>query len=131
MSTPADANSITLSRPNAISTRLPAVAPAAMATTASTVIHPIVSHSSRKALRMSGNRSDRGGKIRAGGGQDFDIRQAYGSKVLMSAAGQSRPKCDVRLTSALLLIATEQRTSHHVSVGEEAWVSKTERFRCF
>ena len=36
---------------------------------------------------------------------------------LMSLVGQSRPKCDVRLTSALLLIATEQRTSHHVSDG--------------
>ena len=69
MSTPADANSITLSIPNAIKTRLPAVTPAAMATRDSTVIHPIVSHSSRKASRMSGRRSDRGDTKSGGGAQ--------------------------------------------------------------
>jgi hypothetical protein len=40
---------------------------------------------------MSGNRSDRG-KIRAVGAQDSDIRQAYGSRILMSAAG---PNADI------------------------------------
>jgi hypothetical protein len=35
----------------------------------------------------------------------------------MSHMGQSRSSGDVRLTSALLLITTEQRTSHHVGDG--------------
>jgi hypothetical protein len=35
----------------------------------------------------------------------------------MSQLGQYLPKSDVRLMSALLLITTEQRTSHHVGDG--------------
>src|SRR6266581_375659 len=38
-------------------------------------------------------------------------------RALRSDSGQSRPKSDVRLTSALLLITTEQRTSHEVGSG--------------
>jgi hypothetical protein len=60
---------------------------------------------------MTGNLSDRGGKIRAGGAQDSDIRQAYGSKALMSAAGQTRTLDNVRVTSVKLLIADSKRTS--------------------
>ena len=41
----------------------------------------------------------------------------------MSHMGQSRPKSDVRVTSALLLIATEQRTSHEVSSGSRSDIS--------
>ena len=74
MSTPADANSMRLSKPKASTTRLPAVKPAAMETTASIVIHPMVSHSSRKASRMSGRRSWRGGRINGGGAQHSVMR---------------------------------------------------------
>jgi hypothetical protein len=35
----------------------------------------------------------------------------------MSDLGQSRPKSDVRVTSAFLLITTEQLTSQHVGDG--------------
>ena len=67
--TPADASSITLSSPKASSTRLPAVTPAPIATTASTVIHPIVNHSSLNASRIRGNRSALGGRINGDGAQ--------------------------------------------------------------
>jgi hypothetical protein len=38
----------------------------------------------------------------------------------MFLSGQSRPESDVRVTSALLLITTEQRTSHEVGSGSKA-----------
>ena len=87
ISTPADANSITLSRPKATSTRLPAVTPAPTAMTASTVIHPIVSHSSPNASRMSGSRSDCGGKKSGGGAQASAMREEYPNQGPMSAVG--------------------------------------------
>jgi hypothetical protein len=60
-----------LSRPKAVRTRLPAAKPDPMATTASTLIHPIVSHSSLNASRMRASRSPDafGGRTNAGGAQ--------------------------------------------------------------
>src|SRR3984957_6264430 len=56
-----------LSRPNAVTTRLPAMMPDAMAIAASTLIQPIVSHSSRNASRIRASRSeDLGGRTNAG-----------------------------------------------------------------
>ena len=52
----AESRSMTLSIPKAVNGTLPAVIPDAIATTASTVIHPIVSHSSLKACRISPSR---------------------------------------------------------------------------
>jgi hypothetical protein len=45
----------------------------------------------------------------------------------MSPSGQSRPKSDVRLTSGLLLITTEQRTSHEVGSGPQADIKRCGR----
>jgi hypothetical protein len=56
--------------------------------TASTVIHPIVSHSSPNASRMSGSRWDRGGKKSGGGAQESAMREGYLNKLPMSAAAQ-------------------------------------------
>lgn len=56
MRTPADANSITLSKPNAISVRLRAASPDQIATAASTDIQPSVIHSSVNAFAMSAGR---------------------------------------------------------------------------
>src|SRR4051794_22834901 len=56
MRTHAEASSITLSSPNAVSVRLPAITPAAIATTPSTTIHATVSHSRRNAARISAAR---------------------------------------------------------------------------
>src|SRR5260370_39213422 len=41
--------------------------------------------------------------------------------------GQSRPKSDVRVASALLLIATKQRTSHEVGSGPGATFCAAEK----
>jgi hypothetical protein len=43
---------------------------------------------------------------------------------LTSPLGQSRPKSNVRLTSAFLLITTEQRTSHEVGSGPQADIQR-------
>src|SRR5208337_1383648 len=68
---PAEDNSITLSSPNANKTRLPAARLDARATMASTLIHPIVSHSSLNASRTRASRSPGGlgGRTNAGGAQ--------------------------------------------------------------
>src|SRR6202022_2339214 len=58
MTTPADASSIALSSPKAMSVRLPAARPAPSATTPSTTIHATVIHSRRNACRISAARSD-------------------------------------------------------------------------
>jgi hypothetical protein len=57
ISTPADANSMPLSSPKAISVRLPATRPAPTATTPSTTIHAMVIHSRRNACRINAVRS--------------------------------------------------------------------------
>src|SRR5271166_4559909 len=70
INTPPDASSMRLSSPIAVNTRLPAAMPDAMAIAASTLIQPIVSHSSLNASRIRASRSeDLGGKTNGGGAQ--------------------------------------------------------------
>jgi hypothetical protein len=49
----------------------------------------------------------------------------------MTASGHLLPKSDVCVTSALLLIATEQRTSHEVSSGPCVDMAAPVRDICF
>jgi len=69
--------------------------PAPIETTASTVIHPIVSHSSPNASRMSCSRSDCGGKKSGGGAQESAMRERYSNQVSLSALGLGRVKTDI------------------------------------
>jgi hypothetical protein len=63
---PADASSIRLSVPKAISDRLCAATPAPIATAASISIHAAVTHARRKARRTSSGRPAREGTDIAG-----------------------------------------------------------------
>jgi hypothetical protein len=88
--TAAEINSITLSNPNANSTRLPDTMLEPIATTASITIQPIVIHSSRNASRTSGWRSTVGleDSINGGGVQHSSSQR---SATLSTCSMSNRP----------------------------------------